>query len=270
MSEITLIEAPFHLGLENVAVGRGPTVLLHAGADKALATANVIHIRKRERDCEGLDAVVDVNRQIRYAVREVREQGGLPVVVAGNCNSCLGTVAGLEDGPVGVLWFDAHGDFNTEETTISGALEGMALAALVGDSQLALRERIGFHQLVRHEDVVLVGARNLDPEEEERLTRSNVVFLPDAEGLEHAMGELTGRVSTVYVHLDIDVLNVEESPGVNLSAPGGMTVAQLEEILRQMADALPVGAFALTNYNPDHDIEKRTEQVALRLLRALI
>lgn len=269
MTGTTLVNVPFHMGMEDVAVGHGPTVLLAAGADRVVGTTLVHHIRKRERECTGLDAVVDVNRQVRYAVREAREQDLLAIVLAGNCNSCLGSVAGLEGETVGVLWFDAHGDYNTPETSVSGMLDGMALAALVGDCHQALRERIGLHDTVRQENVLLVGSRDLDEMERVRLEESHVLMLPGAEGVEHAMQELASRVSTVYVHLDIDVLDPVESPGVNYRGPGGMRVADVERLLEEAADILPLGAVALANYNPSMDTGSVTAQIALRLLRAV-
>src|SRR5262245_60709877 len=123
MPRFVVIEAPFHMGLEEAGVGRGPARFLQAGADKALASngepAQVLHIRKRDMTTTSLDAIVDINRQIRMAVRDTIAEGGCPVVLAGNCNSCLGTLGGIESERAGIVWLDAHGDFNTPETSLS-------------------------------------------------------------------------------------------------------------------------------------------------------
>src|SRR5579872_1227706 len=99
MPAFVAIEVPFHMGLEEVGVGRGPARFLRAGADRALANgsspAQVVHLRLRDATASGIDAVVDLNRGLRAAVREAIDEGACPVVLAGNCNSCLGTIAGM-------------------------------------------------------------------------------------------------------------------------------------------------------------------------------
>src|SRR5262249_55959139 len=178
MPRFVVIEVPFHMGLEDAGVGRGPAQFVRAGADSALATdgapAQVLHIRKLDGTTAGLDAVVDINRQIRTAVRDVIAEGGCPVVLAGNCNSCLGTLGGIDGDRLGVVWLDAHADFNTPETSLSGALDGMALAAAIGDCHDQLRERIGMERVVEARNVLLLGWRDLDPLEPRRLTQAGV------------------------------------------------------------------------------------------------
>src|SRR5260370_39639986 len=100
------------MGLEVAGVGLGPARFLRAGADRALAEASpgenacpaVLHVRMRDLTAGGIDAVVDVNRQVRTAVRDAIAEDELPVVLAGNCNSCLGTLGGIESGRKGIVW----------------------------------------------------------------------------------------------------------------------------------------------------------------------
>ena len=271
----TIIEIPFHMGLEQVAVGRGPAAFLRAGADRVLSAgdipAQVLHIRKRDPTASGLDAVVDINRQVRTAVREAILQGLCPVVLAGNCNSCLGILAGMEPARSGIVWLDAHADFNTPETSLSGFLDGMALAAAVGHCHHELLERIGVEGAVLEDDVLLLGWRDLDPEERIRLTASRVTARPandlgDTEGL--LLG-LAQRVKAVYLHIDMDFLDPAESPGVNFRLPGGVALARAEALVAAVARSLPLAAIALTNHNPDHDPSGLTAAAGLRLLNAI-
>jgi arginase len=265
---IAIVEVPFHMGLQDVAVGRGPSQLVAAMED----APEVVHIRKRDRTAEGLDAVVDVNRQVRYAVREAVEAERLPLVLSGNCNACLGTLAGLEGRRTGIVWLDAHPDFHTPESSRSGFLDGMALAAAIGHCQEELRERIGFLAPVREEDVLLLGVRDIEDGERERLAASQVTvraYGRPLDDLPELLGAVAGRVEAVYLHVDVDCLDAAESPGVNYRGPGGFGVGETEQVLMMIAGRTPLAAAGLANYNPDRDIEGRTLSAALRLLRVL-
>ena len=254
-----MIAVPYHLGRRDVEVGRGPTKILE-GLDGRC------QIVERATEMGGeLDAVADVNTRLALAVAGHQ---GPAAILAGNCNSCLGTLAGLSRPDVGVVWFDAHGDFNTPETTISGALEGMSLAIATGGCHEDLRRRIGLVHPVAEANCVLVGTRSIDPEEAVRLERS-AVSLVGLEGLEAALDALARRVSAVYVHLDLDVLDPALSPGVNFQAPGGITPDELYRAVRRIPAKIPVAAATIANFNPDRDREDRTLAVARRLLEIL-
>jgi arginase len=222
----------------------------------------------RARD---LDAVVDVNRLIARAVREAVDQETLPVVLAGNCNSCIGTLAGLGGDRTGVVWLDAHGDFHTPESSLSGLLEGMALAAAVGLCHDDLRIRTGLHDPVAGRDVVMFGVRDLDPGEGDRLAMNQVtVRPPDSLGDAHdLLVALRLRADRVYLHIDVDFLDPRESPGTGARPPGGMSVAEGCALLRDIVNTAPVAAVALTNFNPEMDSGGMTGRAALELLRSL-
>lgn len=272
----SILEVPFHMGLEAVAVGRGPLRLVRAGADRVLSSkgvpAPVSHIRPRDSTAAGLDAVVDINRQLALAVRQAREQEELPVVLAGNCNSCLGTLAGCADVErLGIVWLDAHPDFHSPETSRSGFLDGMALAAATGSCHAELRERIGYESPVEEQNVVLIGVRDVEEGERERLENSWISVHPaDSRGLVPvALDELSRRVDGVYFHIDIDFVEGKENPGVNFRGPGGLAVPDAVALIRLVRASVPVAAVGLTNYNADLDAEGQTEAIALELLGAL-
>ena len=275
--EAAIIEVPFHLGVEGLSVGAGPRRLLEAGADQALGRggrpAQVEHVRLWDSTAEDLDAVVDVNRQIARAVRLAIEQDMLPVVLAGNCNSCLGTLAGLQGEEVtGIVWLDAHGDFNTPETSVSGLLEGMSLAAATGVCHDDLRIRCGLHDPVAGRNVLMLGVRDLDPGEDDRLAMNQVTVRPPGalEEVGELLVALRQRVQRVYLHLDADVLDPDESPGVNHRPPGGLPVAEAANLLRMIVETIPVAAVAVTNYNPERDEARKSERALVSLLPWLL
>jgi arginase len=237
VAPVLIIEAPYHMGLENIAVGAGPAKIL-----AALDPVMVEHIRLRDKTAQGLDAVVDINRQIKTAVRQAREQGYFPVVLAGNCNSCLGTIPGMEAQTPGIVWLDRHGDFNTPETTISGSLEGMSLAIAVGHCHEDLRERIGFGPPVDIANVSLPLSPDLDPLEAERIRA-------------YAVGKAyPSNSDSIYLHLDIDFVEDADAAA---------------NLVREIITTLPIAAVGLTNYNPQLDPTGRTCSAAVKLLNQL-
>jgi len=256
----TIIEVPYHLGLQDVAVGKGPARLLAAGLDQVLGyrgmPATVNHIRPRDLRSQGMDAVVDINRMLRHAVQEAAEQETIPVVLAGNCNSAIGTLAGVQDRRLGIVWLDKHPDFHTPATSISGNIEGMALAAATGDCHGEFRERIGLEAPVAQENTVLAGFWDVDPGEKERLADSWIHAHP-AENLALfpvALEQLKEKVEAVYLHIDTDYM------------PGVEDAARLVTLVRE---TLPVAAVGVTNYNPDLDTDKEWQKLIFSVLGQL-
>jgi arginase len=207
---------------------------------------------------EGDGGIAEINLRLSQAVAA---QDGLVVVLAGNCNSCLGTLAALEQ--PGIIWFDAHGDFNTPETTISGALEGMSLAIATGHCHPELMSLP-----VPEENVVLAATRSLDPLEEARLQASKIK-LASLDELPEAVDALARRVTNMYLHLDLDVLDPSISPGVNFSAPGGIFADQLFDAVTLVMATGKLRAAAIVNFNPDRDRDNRTLRIAERLVAIL-
>lgn len=237
----SIIEVPFHLGLEEVAVGKGPAELLRAGVDRILSyqgmPAAVNHVRPRDLRSQGNEAIMDINRMLRYAVKDAIEQETIPVVLAGNCNSCIGTIAGMELERPGIVWLDRHPDYNTPETTISGSIEGMALAIATGHCHQQMAEFIGLNTPVEDQNVVLAGFWDVDPGEKVRLEESWISAHPvDSLGLlPVALHQLAERVDGVYLHIDTDFLEGSEKP---------------EDLIRLVCESVPVKAVGVTNYNP--------------------
>lgn len=261
MSGVTLIQVPYHLGREGVVLGAGPAPLA-----EAIGGESVVVERAAPFDNE-VASSFDVIREVAGVVRETVRAGRFPLVLAGNCNSSLGTVAGLGR-EVGVVWFDAHGDFNTPETTPTGFFDGFGLAMLTGTGWRTLRETVDGHRPVPDEHVLLVGARDFDPREEERLAAS-AIARADAGSLADGLEELSGRVDAVYVHIDLDVLDPSEGKANSLAVHGGLGAAELEGALDAVQARFDVAAAALTAYEPPCDPEGRIPRVVAGLARRL-
>ena len=164
------------------------------------------------------------------------------VVASGDCTTALATVAGLQRRGTepGVIWLDAHGDFNTPRTTRSGYLGGMALAMLAGRAGAQLTDAIGLHA-VPEDACVLAGARDLDPLERELLDASAVLRIDDVAALARA----TLPPSPWYVHLDVDVIDPSELPPLRFPARGGPSAHEVAAALRALASRGTIAALGL-------------------------
>ena len=260
--DVRLLAAPYDDGRLDWRMGAGARLI----ASEAGGAETIDSI---DEDRPPIGRAFDLAAEIATHVRLAREDGALPVVLAGNCNSALGTASGL-DGRVGVVWFDAHADFDTPEDNRSGFFDVMALAILTGSGWQALAGTIpGFHP-VREEDVVLAGVRDLEPYQRELLESSRVSTVPDridAEAFEAALRDLATRVDSVYLHVDLDALDADEGRANRFAAPGGPTAGELLERVETARTLLPVEAMALTAYDPAADPERQVLDLALRLLR---
>jgi len=175
--------------------------------------------------------------------------GGRPVVLSGDCMTALGTVSGLQRAGIeaGIVWFDAHGDVQTPETTTSGYLAGMVLRLLVGYRPELIAARLGL-RAVPERQVTLVDARDLDPPE--------VSYLAGAQIRRCEVGELDAAAlpsGPLYVHLDLDVIDPAQLPGLRFPAPGGPGPAQLAGALNVLLGTGRVAAIGVAcSWYPGH------------------
>jgi len=256
MSGATLIQVPYHLGREGVVLGAGPEPLAQAIGGESIV------VERREPLTNEIAATFDVIRQVRAAVRETLEAGRFPLVLAGNCHSAVGTVAALEE-DIGIVWFDAHADFHTPDSTTTGFFDGMPLALIVGEGWAQLRGTVEGLRRIPEERILLVGARDLEPTEEERLSASKIVRA-DASSLESGLDQLAERVDTVYVHVDLDVLDPSEGKANDWAVDGGLTEQELTAGLAGILTRFEVPAAAFTAYDPAADPEGRIPPIAAR------
>ena len=176
---------------------------------------------------------------------------------------------------IGVVWLDAHGDFNTAASSPTGYLDGMALAAAAGLEWRVAAATIPGFEPIEASNVVHLGGRDFDPGERERLESAGVQAIAPAaiEGASPDFGfliELAGRVDAVYLHIDLDVLDPSEGIANGYAASGGMSASELTAVVEACLARLPVRAAALTAYDPDYDTDGRVAVIAARLIETIM
>jgi arginase len=253
MNNVRLIQVPYHLGREGELIGAGPPVLA-----EAIGGESVVVRRPGEFRNEVIDTF-DLARALARVVGQTLEDGAFPLVLGGNCSTALGTVTGV-DRDLGVVWFDAHGDLHTPDTTPTGFLEGMALALLIGEGWTELRT--GF-RTVPPERVLLVGARDFEPTEP-----IDAVTRVDASSLEEALDRLDA--DAVYVHVDLDVLDPSTGRASGWSVDGGLNAEELEAALDAIGSRFEIPAAGITAYDPQVDPESRIPPLAARIASRLV
>ena len=262
--QVALIQVPYHLGHENVGMGAGPG-RLEAGMVSALRASGqdveVVRVRRGDDETNEIGASFEVVRRVAEAVAAAVERGAFPLVVSGNCMSSIGVVAG-SGRDLGVVWLDAHADFNTPDSSLSGFQDGMGLSILTGTGWRALRETIPGYRPVAEENVGLVGVRDVDTLEQERLDRSAVAVVAPGESAEPVLDGLAGRVEGVYLHVDLDVLDPSEGRANEHAAPGGLVAADVERIVALVGERATIRGAAVTAYDPAADPEGSIPAIA--------
>jgi arginase len=238
---------------------------------------------EQERQYGEWNRMALANANFADAVREGSRDDVITIGLEANCNNLLGMLAGLKydsDGNarrVGLVFIDAHGDFNVPETTLSGMLGGMPVAIAAGHALHNIRRTTGLAEPLPMNNIVWGGVRDLDPLEADRFTEYEVQQFSVKDirelsaNLEQQMGKLADRVDVIYVHIDMDVLDPAEVPGHNLTVPDGPSSKDLAAALTFMFEnpkTAALGIASTPSFNLDPDGVSR--QAALNLIEGAI
>ena len=215
-------------------------------------------------------------------VGEARERGQLPVVLGGDHSIALGTVSGMARGvPLGLLWVDAHADANTPETSPSGNLHGMPVAAIFGRGPEALTRVGGFAPgtaRVAPERTALVGVRSVDPGEAELLRELGVRMYTmeevDRRGIgpvvDEAVAVALDGIGTFHLSIDLDALDPSVAPGVGTPERGGLTYREAHTLMEAVAASGGLGSVEVAEVNPIRDIRNQTAELAVDLVSSAL
>jgi arginase len=239
------------------------------------ATFDAVTVEAALGDADPVAAPWRVSDGVAAAVRRAVAARCLPLVLAGSCDAALGVLAGLPEA-CGVVWLDAHGDFNTPESSVSGFFPGMTLATVVGHCHRERWAQIGRATPIPEHATALVGVRELSPAaERRRLAASAIETVAWRNGKPRrdplaALDALAERVDDVYLHVDLDAFDPAVAPGVvDDPVPGGLSLAEGELVVRAVLERFGVRAATLATYVPARDPDGVTLDLQLRLIELL-
>lgn len=244
-------------GLDELA---GPGWVVNRRAEEPAAAGELSPQQRQER-------ILTLLKPLREAVAGAARAGRRPVSIAGDCVATLGLLAGLQEAGIypTLIWFDAHGDFNTWETTPSGFLGGMPLAMIVGRGEQTMPQGAGL-ETVPESRVILAGARDLDPGEAEAVADSALTHL---EGVT-ALLNIELPDGPLYVHFDVDVLDPGAVPAVYYPAPGGPDAETVRRVFQQLGQTGRLVAASMSSWAPELDPDGKTRALCMELLSELV
>jgi arginase len=294
---VTLIGVPLDLGAGRRGVDMGPSALRVADVDAKIEALGYevedwgdLPVKIRETQGPGdprlkyLKEILDVCGRLRDRVGEAVASDSLPVVLGGDHSVAMGTIAGLarhfngRREKLGLIWFDAHADANTPETSPSGNIHGMPLAAVLGHGAESLVHLAGFLPMVEASRAALVGIRDVDPEERTTVRTSGIGAFTmrdvDERGMRSVMEEAIERATTgtagVHVSFDVDGIDPDFAPGVGTPSPGGLSYREAHLAMEMLADTGRVVSAEIVEVNPILDQRNATAALAVELLCSLL
>ena len=296
--KVRLIDVQMDLGAGRRGVDMGPSALRLAGIREKVAAMGIeveddsepIAVAIRERGeaydphLRFLPEIVSGCTRLAERVELAKDEGVIPLVMGGDHSIAIGTIAGLSSyyrkkrRSLGVVWIDAHADFNTPESTPSGNIHGMPLAVTVGLGVAELTGLYGPAPKVAPENVVLVGIRDVDPFEKQNLrdhriqsyTMSDIDRLGMFTVIDEAIERLSGRCDDLHISFDVDSLDPEFAPGVGTPVKGGLQYRELHLLMETLAASKMVGSIEVVEVNPILDHANATALVAVEMVTSAL
>jgi arginase len=287
---VRVIGAPMDLGQNRRGVDMGPSAVRYAGLKARLEglgyevhdQGNVAVPNPEEEVVVGQDrrlrAVAGACQRIYEMSKASLAAGDFALFLGGDHSMSIGTVAAAaEEGPIGLIWVDAHGDFNTPQSSPSGNIHGMPVATLTGEGPEPLLAVGSCRVKVEPAHIVMVGIRDLDLLERERLRQSDITVYTmrhvDELGMAAVARQTLSRlrqVKRIHVSLDMDGLDPDEAPGVGTPVPGGISYREAHLLMEILSDSHRVGSMDVVEVNPILDKRNRTAELAVELIASLL
>ncbi|HET8677246.1 MAG TPA: arginase [Blastocatellia bacterium] len=293
MRKVKIIGVPMDLGAGRRGVDMGPSAIRIAGLNQAIALlghevtdAGNVHVNPPEALTQTtararfLPEIAAASEELALMVEASLDEETVPVVLGGDHSIAIGSAAGLasfyrkREKRIGIVWLDAHTDINTPETTPSGNIHGMPLAALLGRGPKELTHVSGFAPKLLPENAVVIGARSVDPGERELIktlgvrvfTMSEVDERGMSDVIEEAIEIASRNTAGFHVTMDMDFIDPFYAPGVGTPERGGATYREGHLAMEKMSDSGHVLSVELTEVNPMYDTANQTAQLAVEFI----
>lgn len=292
--QIDIIGVPMDLGADRRGVDMGPSAIRYAHLHQKLAALGYTLEDKGnievpiQETCEitdpklkYIDCIIPMGRRVAGAVATSIQGRRFPLVLGGDHSLSLGSIRGAaKHKNLGVIWIDAHADFNTAETTPSGNIHGMPLAALcgLGDLRLVCLWEEETPPVLDPNRVAILGARDLDSGEKRNLREAGVMVqsmeqidrLGMVAALEKAINHVSRDVDGIYLSLDMDALDPRHAPGVGTPVPGGLTYREAHLACEVVAETGKLIGMDIVEVNPILDVQNQTALLAVEFIRSAL
>ncbi len=290
---VSIIGFPVDLGAGRRGVDMGPSALRIAGLEsklKALGykvedTGDInIEIMERQKvinpKLKYLNEILKTSKKLASRIEKVLEQNKFPLCLGGDHSMALGTLAGIasycrkNNLTLGVIWIDAHADMNTDETTPSGNIHGMPLAASMGLGHPELVDFYGFAPKLKPENCTIIAARSIDPEERINIKKLNptVYTMSDVDKLgihriiSRVLKQFKEKVDHIHVSFDVDSVDPNFAPGVGTPVPGGLNYREAHLLMESIAECGCMSSLGVAEVNPILDVKNNSAKFAADLI----
>lgn len=291
--KISIIGVPMDLGQTRRGVDMGPSAMRYAGVVERLEAIGYevidhgnIEIERPSKynvmtksNLKDLDEVVKASKQLAKSVSEDLRKDSFPLILGGDHSISIGSIAGVTKRykNMGVIWYDAHSDLNTGETSPSGNIHGMPLAINLGIGDSLLTEIGGVHPKIKPENIIIIGARSLDEGEKELIRKHKIKVYTmheiDRLGVTKVMEEtikyLSEHTDGVHLSLDLDALDPNDAPGVGTPVMGGLSYRESHLAMEMLAESKLITSADFVEVNPILDDRNKTATAAVALIGSL-
>lgn len=290
--KISILGVPMDLGQMRRGVDMGPSAIRYADIisrmerlfDEVKDLGDIPvkrnnKITDEHQTLRNLQAIIEVNTTLSEKIDKVIKRGSFPLVLGGDHSIAIGTLAGVAKHyeNLGVIWFDAHGDLNTMETSPSGNIHGMSLAVSLGIGHPSLTDIGSYSPKVKFENIVIIGARDLDKGEKKLIREKNIKIYTmheiDRLGMTKVVEEtllyLKERTDGIHLSLDLDSLDPHDAPGVGTPVLGGISYRESHLAMEMFAESGLITSAEFVEVNPILDERNKTAEVAVALMGSL-
>jgi len=289
---ISLLGVPMNLGQIYKGVALGPTAIRYAGVLERLEELHYhvtdygdIEIKQVAPSIDevcrlrNLDAISNISEVVASKVDTIVKSGEFPLTLGGDHSMAIGTIAGISKHfeNLGVIWFDAHADLNTPETSPSGNIHGIPLAVNLGLGHEKLNTVHAYSPKIKQENIVLIGQRDLDPGEKELIKKLGIktYTMQDIDQLgmrtviEESIAYLKDKTDGIHLSLDLDALDPSETPGVGTPVEGGISFRESRLAMELLSESGLITSAEFVEVNPLLDQRNRTAIIAMQLITVL-